>query len=1019
MTAEERLVGQIRDFLRRYSQEKDPAIEEVADQYAELCRQINERLVKCNDFLEKGMRSEAVQEAQVPPPLIDLVDTVNFPEVTKWRNLCADLEMTVFPPLRMEIVDRLRQECSTEEFLSPLLHEYRRLVHQGALDERIRVLRRIRELDPENPVWEENLAPLEKDQQAKLLPVARKALAENDIPRLQKLYDDLTDPRRIVEPPERLVGKIGAVLRRHREQQARDEGERLARDLEAAMTEKDLERTGQLLRRWDRLSKFEDFHPGESVRSVAARVQRWYDEERARRRADAEFAAALEELRVHLDLPLPDPVRLQTCFLRVQSFGKPLPAGLEKSVQDARERVRIAVARRRFRRTATALTLLAVLLAAAAVAGAYLLRNVRRRNAIHTVRAFLDAGDETGLRQYLETLRRERPDLFQVPAVQQALKEFQAEEEARRSKVAEFEQVMAQLDTVRGNGYDLPAPQVRHLLERAEKLAVTPRARARLKGWRLGFELWNTKRRRETADRFSALLSSIGDAVVRASALKSGPLEAEGKVLAQARTQLRQALDLAPSVAEDLRADLSKLEQAVKKWDADYTVRLNRRREQEARRLRTLRIMDRALPDMDAYQDLLKGFLDEFPGSPEHAALRKALAELPMYRDAVALQTLQVTDLPMNAAILKQARDLLGKLQGGAVPSIWADDLQRAVIISEAQAALRKALPNLNKLDFLSLHVFYIRPKGAPEWEPVYYPDKILSQDRKLSDGATITLYWGQAFRGDPEEKEATLEHVKFSTSVYDIKIRRRRESNLIPAAKFARRLLAEGARATRIDDFLLDTMQRLRDSEEIQPVPKLLLLRGLGGMLADALGAAEPEMAALGDLAADVRIEVSWLNRKNPDVLVLEQTIRDRLGALPDFVALKAVVHRNRELLRLALDRRVSCAGIVKQDPDAPGRLVPVVRLPHLRTAWIITAAPAGRRRQFVRALEPDAAGGLTFTRDARNKLFLGQLLFAPADGLPAVDVLRKALPAASGPLRWPRAWPVNQRTLPKEKPE
>ncbi|NOY80011.1 MAG: hypothetical protein GXP31_03295 [Kiritimatiellaeota bacterium] len=1016
MTAEERLVGQIRDFLRRYNQEKDPATEELADQYADLCRQINERLVKCNDFLEKGMRSEAVQEAQVPPLLIELVDTVTFPEVTKWRNICADLEMTVFPPLRMEIVDRLRQECSTEEFLSPLLHEYRRLVHQGALDERIRVLRRIRELDPENPVWEENLAPLEKDQQEKLLPVARRALTENDIPRLQKLYDDLTDPRRVVEPPERLVGKIGAVLRRHREQQAREEGARLARDLEAALAEKDHEQIRQLIRRWDRLSKFEDFHPSESVRSVAARAQRWYSEERARRQADAEFAAALEELRVQLDLPLPDPVHLQTCLLRVQSFGKPLPPGLEDSVQDARERVRVAAARRRFRRTATVLVFLVILLAAGAVAGAVLLRNIQRRNAIHTVQAFLDVGDEAGLRQYLDDLRRERPHIFRVPAVQQALKQSRAEEEARRTKAAEFEQVMGQLDKVRGNKYDLPGPRLRQLLDRAEKLAVTPQAQARLKGWRLAFELWNTKRRQELDDRFSALLRSLGDAVVRAPALKAGPLEIEGKALEQARKELQQALDLAPSAAEDRRAELAPLEEAVKKWDADYTARLARRREQEARRLRTLRVMDRALPDIDAYRDLLQGFLDEFPGSPEHAALRKALAELPMYQDAVALQALQVTELPMSAAILKQARDLLAKLQGGPAPSIWAGDLQRAVTITEAQSALRKALPSLSKLDFFSLHVFYIRPKGAAEWEPVYYPDNIISQDRKLSDGATITLYWGKAFRGDPEEKEPILEHVKFSTSEYDVKIRRRRESNLIPAAKFARAVLAEGARVPRTDDFLLDAMQRLLRSEEIQPVPKLLLLRALGNMLADALGAAEPEIAGLGDLLADVRIEVSWLNRKNPNVPLLEQRVRDRLGALPDFAALKADVHRNQELLRLALDRRVSCVGLVKRDPDTPTRLIPSLRLPHLRTAWIITVDPTGRRRQFLRALEADAGGGLTFTRDVRNKIFLGQLLFAPGDGLPASTVLRNALPEAPHSPRWPQAWPVNQRALPKK---
>ena len=63
MTPEQELVQRLREFVRRDEREATPILEDLADQYGELCRAVNTRLRRCAEFLAKGMRSEAVHEA--------------------------------------------------------------------------------------------------------------------------------------------------------------------------------------------------------------------------------------------------------------------------------------------------------------------------------------------------------------------------------------------------------------------------------------------------------------------------------------------------------------------------------------------------------------------------------------------------------------------------------------------------------------------------------------------------------------------------------------------------------------------------------------------------------------------------------------------------------------------------------------------------------------------------------------------------------------------------------------------
>jgi len=1014
MTEEERLVSQIRDFLRSYEQEKTPVAEELADRYAELCMRINERLIRCNDFLEKGLRSEAVQEAQAPPPLLQLVDTVNFQEVTRWRTLCGDLGLNVPPPLRMDIVDRLREECDKEEFLAPLLQTYRRLVHEGASEECIGVLRQIRELDPDNPVWTENLIPLETRQIEHLAADARRALEENDLDLIREIFEDLTDPRRVVEPPRDLVRKLEDVLRRHRKQKAFDEGERIAHELTRALEGEDYDRVGDLLARWHRLCKYPDFHPTGSMHAIATRARSWFDQETARRKNEREFQDALSHFRELVQQPMPDAGALHAAWRRLHAFGRPLPEGVSDAYGDACERLRRAAIRRRRRRIAL-VGLCAVLISALATAvGLFAWRTARTRRLIHRIQALERAGDDRALAEFLSRLQREQPNIFMQPTVQQAAEDLRRRNEERRMRLSEFAQVMQRLNEIRSAGYDLPDTQIRSLVERAERLAGTPETAAQIKGWRYGWELWKKKRQQDIEERFNRLILSLSSAIEASKQQQGKGIAAEGRAIEEARESLRQAEALADQVSPVLRERLRPLKEKFNAWNADYEARVRKMREQEQRKQRILRVLDSTLPDLAAFESLIRGFLDDFPKAPEAAFLRRALQEMPMYYDAVLLQQIHISRIPLPSAEKKMLSAILQRLPPD-VPSIWKADIQRALAVTNAVDGLRERLADLRKLEFADLYVFYARRKGTENWEPLYYPGQLHHRQVTLPDGRKTTLYWGQVWRSTPEEPEPWLEHIKISDAEYDIRIRRTPEANLTPAARFIRELLS--ARPNQeagqsYDLFLLETMKRLIHGEkDMAPVPRAILIQRIGRILASTLGGLEPAIQPLDGLFRDVPLNINWLNRTHPDVVAAEQKIQQALLSVPDIEAVEATVRANRNLLTLALGRRIRCAGMVRIDRTS-GAPQCLMRAPDAAEAWIITTDPSGNRRIFLRAATRDASGNLRLDSEVKNKLFFGQVLFTPSDLQRTEDVLDACLPPKAVPTFRPAAWPVNVRT-------
>ena len=60
----------------------------LAQDYADLCRDSNRRLEQCAIMIEAGQSLQALQLAETPPPLLDLITILGFRQAAEWRAFC-------------------------------------------------------------------------------------------------------------------------------------------------------------------------------------------------------------------------------------------------------------------------------------------------------------------------------------------------------------------------------------------------------------------------------------------------------------------------------------------------------------------------------------------------------------------------------------------------------------------------------------------------------------------------------------------------------------------------------------------------------------------------------------------------------------------------------------------------------------------------------------------------------------------------------------------------------------------
>lgn len=1015
MNPEQQLIQQICQLIEHGQIDRNPLVEDYAEQFAELCRQANERLLRCQDYIEKGMRSEAVHEARTAPDLLELGEQLQFDGLKKWRNICADMELATFQPLNQDLLATLRSECAREEELTPLLKEYRRLVYQGEHQGCIAVLRMIREKDPDNPSWVKNLRPLEEEAMAETLAAVEEAINKQDLPRLKELYEDLTSPYRVAEPPGDVLRNMRLLLMQDRAAALCKEGSALLQRLQSALANDAIEELEVVTAAAEKLAADEAFlRIPEGWKSSLAAAQEMLAVVAKRNEKKAEFAQAMAELQEQLAANSLNELALRHEWERLSAWEMPVPEMLRKQVMETLEELQLR-RRRRQRRNSLIIVLGSLLIVALLGAIVHTRMLQHRRAAVLTEMERMHAAAHyEELDKYMEHIGQVDPNFMQSPQAR-ALREKLSLTMRELNKAGErYAAAMASLEAIRQNAYhNASAESIEQLLAEAAEMAAGEDEKSQVQTWRRNWQGWQQRQRRDADNELQRLLGLYASARQDAKKQPYANFDSEHERISELSLAFQQGALRLPAASDAVAQAFHEASEDLGVWERDWE---QRRAEDRTRRQRLQTLINdipRALPDLQRYFQLLEDYCQLAESAADRQHYRRVLDQREHYEKVAALREINIGNLPLPGDQIQVLQRLLaGQVQG----SVWEPDLQRCLAMDGERQAILGQVNGMLALnpDMLNVTTLRYRPKGAAEsrpWQLLYSPKPLLEARERDADGKEHSIFFGNIYFFREADGAPQLTHTKdvfpnrLSVRDFDIEVKSQARDNLCAHAHFLYQLVAEVNEAALPAVHLLNALDGLVASKDIEPIPKLWLLRAVLEVLQGQCRAQLPECASWLELLDGVDSSIPWMNPNYPPAKDANARIARKLAELPSFSPFAARLQKSLRVLQEALNAKPRCVGSLQHDENGRLSLSLVEPAPH--ELWVLLA-PSGQLAPYFMLL---AGRDQILRPEVLRSCFAGMPLFAPTRDQTTANVLiRLGIGEADkNAVGKPASWPGN----------
>ncbi len=1029
----QQLIARIHEFIRSSEQQISPAIEELAERYAGLCDEINHRLEKCADFLDKGMRSEAVYEAHLAPSLFELAEIVNFSDADQWHEFCKENDLPIPAEIRTDIVERLQNECDTEELLSPLLQQYRRLVHEGTADERISVLRQIRDKDPDNPVWEENLRPLEEQQMEELAVEAEKALSENDLPKLRYLYDELKDHRRAVEPPQELLNPIEKILGEVTAQEAAEKAQSVVAELDTALLNEDNEAIESQLQQWEELQQQGNLTPDSNMQEVLDRAYAHREKQKKAQEEEQKFQEAKDQLWNALSEDPLNAASIRRCWEELSAFNREIPEALKNQAQSTLDTIeRKQKTRRALIASACGLAVLLIL----SLVGYFVHASKqaeRRERVVNKIENMLTERSYRDAKDYLKQITQNNTDLLGTEKRQSFEQRIRSGIQRREERERKYEQVLSDLDRIKRQDYTAPEEQQEALLEKAEKLAMSSEQKQQVSNWRQTRNQFLQQQKEKANRKLSELIEKTEKGIERREQSDAfASLQAEKTYVQNLQNKLEEGRKWRKHADKKLAQKLSELVSKVNKWGENVQQEIEQAQTRKERKRQLLNSLFEPLPDITAYEDNLSTLVSDFSDIPSASDYENALNQIPLYKEATLLGNFELTQFVPPPRQLAQVQEFLDNAHKKGP---WREDLstitlysQKAMPPQDSEEAINGGLPPtlyrevqkkiraLAKIPTIKWKQLRYRPRGEDkEWQYLYYKGQIYSKEKE-ENGQKYTMYLGEVLQFSTKTDSTRTVHTSqlfeegLTTQKYEVEKADVPQNNLMPQGEFALKILRNAQNQSRMDQFLIKHIQQLIDNTTIRPIPKARILKKLVSALRECAIPQPEALTELHTVIQELPTDLHWYYDSNP-VQDANKKIQKTLNELPSLKQLEETLSLSRDLLVEALSRKLQWVGYIKN--NAAEQAEPVIVHKSVPEIWTITSATDGPSFRVVATRDSE---GYQFNQN-KEEFFVGQLLFAPSDGRRTTSLLKKILDASSrntlDGVVWPAGWPTNARSI------
>lgn len=530
------ILTRIRRCLAHGAAAEPPAAQQAAHDYVVLVEEVNARLQRCVDLLRRGMRSEAVHQAEIAPPLLDEAAALDFPQLEAWVAYCAERGLGPVPAVDVDAAVELDEAYPRERQLARLLRAHRRLaLGRAPLRDRIKVLRRLTQADVENAVWGEDLIEFERARHGQIREEAEAARQKRDLRGLEALDGECRETW-LEAPAAGLCDGVHALTMRTRRELAVERMAALIEGIQEAHGAGEEEMLRRLLVQWHKAVSDAGDTGGRPVPGVRSAIA-WLVQRDEQRECEVRFAAASRELEQALD-DRAAVVDLERLWATVRKYDLPIAAPLRQRYEARLTEHRIDAARR-FRLKVAAVCAVLIVVGGAV---AYVVQwQVTARRVAHWGDAIGSLTQEDRLDDaavLLDQLRAEHPRLWERPAIQALSRDVdarQAEERTRRERFA------AAVQQVTAAGLDQPDTEA---LDRAAKLAVADEEKRQVEAIRDRISRAELRQQRENSEAFRLSVADMRRRFVELAKPSPGPPDKAVQPLERLRSELRRLLDM-------------------------------------------------------------------------------------------------------------------------------------------------------------------------------------------------------------------------------------------------------------------------------------------------------------------------------------------------------------------------------------------------------------------------------------------------------------------------------------------
>jgi hypothetical protein len=166
---------------------------DLADEYAEACISINERLSQCSRMIDEGSSMQALMLSEEKPNLLDSVAALSFAKSTEWHEACALNGLRLAPKLDRSAVHKVNElytKGNRSEQTKALYKQFRAAMAARDDASALASISAIASLDPTDADAGKELARLERKRREDSLRALKDALQNSNDAAVLSLLED-------------------------------------------------------------------------------------------------------------------------------------------------------------------------------------------------------------------------------------------------------------------------------------------------------------------------------------------------------------------------------------------------------------------------------------------------------------------------------------------------------------------------------------------------------------------------------------------------------------------------------------------------------------------------------------------------------------------------------------------------------------------------------------------------------------------------------------------------------------